>query len=288
MIILENEYLRASIKSLGAELQSLQNKKTGIEHMWSGNPAFWPKFSPVLFPIVGQLKDETYFYNDGSYKLSRHGFAREKEFTAEQVSNEEAIFTLRPDAQTLEVYPFDFILRLRYKLQVSTLSCSYEVENPGANVLLFSIGAHPAFAVPLSGNTSYNDYELRFNKAESLHRWKLKDGLLNTETSPVQTDGKSLHLTKALFYEDAIVLKNLQSDCITLASDKHDHGIHFRFSGFPFFGIWAAKDAPFVCLEPWCGIADNIHHNQQLQDKEGIETLEPGANFQRSWSVEPF
>ena len=288
MIILENEYLRAAITPMGAELQSLVNKATGIEHMWRGDPAFWPKFSPVLFPVVGLLKDETYYFSDQAYKLPRHGFAREKNFLVEKISDSEVIFTLTQDEHTLALYPFAFILKLRYRLEAQTISCSYEVENPGKKDLLFSVGAHPAFAVPFATNSSYTDYHLEFEKPETLLRWKLKDSHLNGVTEPLPTPNNRLNLTHELFYEDAIVLKNLQSTSITVASDKHAHGIRFSFNDFPYFGIWAAKDAPFVCLEPWCGVADSTGHNQQLQYKEGMESLAPGDAFKRTWAVECF
>lgn len=286
MIILENESLRASIAPKGAELQSLINKKTSLEYMWGGDPV-WPKYSPVLFPIVGGLKNETYYYRDKAYQLPRHGFARDKIFTAEKISDSEAVFTLTEDEQTLMVYPFAFTLKLRYQLNDNALSCTYEVYNSGKEDLLFSVGAHPAFAVPLTAATNYNDYYLEFNTTEQLQHWKLQDGLIGSP-GPLPTTGDKLILEKALFYDDAIVLKKMQSNIITIASNKHAHGLHFKFNDFPFFGIWAAKDASFVCLEPWCGIADSILHNQQLENKEGIQHLPPGAPWQRTWSVACF
>lgn len=283
MIILENETLRASITPKGAELQSLINKKTSLEYMWSGHPV-WPKYSPVLFPIVGGLKNETYYYRDKAYQLPRHGFARDKIFTAEKISDSEAVFTLTEDEQTLMVYPFAFTLKLRYQLNDNALSCTYEVYNSGKEDLLFSVGAHPAFAVPLTADTNYNDYYLEFNTTEQLQRWKLQDGFI-ASPEPLPTTGNKLILDKALFYDDAIVLKKLQSNIITIASNKHAHGLHFKFNNFPFFGIWAAKDASFVCLEPWCGIADGVSHNQQLADKEGINSIVPATHWQRTWTV---
>ncbi len=288
MIILQNEWLRAAITPAGAELQSLQNKTTGIEHMWSGDAVYWGKHSPVLFPIVGTLKEDTYYYRNKAYKLSRHGFAREKIFIAQQVSDTEALFSLGDDTGTHEVFPFEFLLQIRYRLQGKTLSCSYEISNTGKSDLLFSIGAHPAFALPFIPNSKYSDYYLQFNQAEELLRCKLQDGLISNITEALPTPGNHLALQHKLFYEDAIVLKNLDSNRITLASDKHAHGLHFHFNSFPFFGIWAAKDAPFICLEPWCGIADSTDHNQLLEEKEGIEQLPPGGEFERSWEVECF
>ncbi len=288
MITLQNNSLSCSIAPKGAELQSLINKQTGLQHMWSGDAAYWSKHSPVLFPIVGSLKNDTYYYQDKTYHLPRHGFARESIFTAQQINPTEAIFTLTQNQQTLLVYPFAFTLRLRYRLQHNTLSCTYEVHNAGAEDLVFSVGAHPAFAVPLTGNTVYSDYYLQFNSTEILQRYKLQDGLISDNTEVLTTAQNRLLLTNSLFYEDAIVLKNMQSNRITLGCSKHPHGLHFSFTNFPFFGIWAAKDAPFICLEPWCGIADGVGHNQQLEDKEGINKLHPGAQWKRTWSVECF
>jgi galactose mutarotase-like enzyme len=288
MIILENEILRASIAPKGAELQSLINKQTTIEYMWSGDAAYWGKCSPVLFPIVGGLKNDTYYFKGKQYQLPRHGFARDKTFTAEKISETEALFTIIQDEQTLLVYPFAFILKLRYQLKDASLSCTYQVFNSGNEELLFSVGAHPAFAVPIIKDTAYADYYLQFNTAETLQRWKLQDGLISTSAELLPTSNNKLLLSAQLFYEDAIVLKNMQSNSITLGCSKHTHGFNFIFNDFPFFGIWAAKDAPFVCLEPWCGIADSVAHNQQLKDKEGINVLAANTHWQKTWSVECF
>ena len=288
MIILENEKLRAVISPKGAELQSLTNKETAMEYMWSGDAAFWGKHSPVLFPIIGSLKDDTYFYKDKTYHLPRHGFARERIFLKDQVSLEEAVFSLSQDAETLAVYPFAFLLRLRYVLKENTLACIYEVSNTGYDELLFSVGAHPAFAVPMVEGTNYNDYYLQFNATEQLHRWKLEEGLIADHAVRLPAPNGMLPLAHELFYEDAIVLKNMQSNKTTLACTKHVHGLHFNFDNFPFFGIWASRNANFVCLEPWCGIADSVNHDQQLKNKEGIITLDANTNWQRHWTVECF
>ncbi len=288
MITLENELIAATISPNGAELQSLKSKQTGIEYMWSGDAAYWGKCSPVLFPIVGTLKDDTYHYEGKAYKLPRHGFAREKLFAITPISETEALFTMESDESTLVVYPFAFVFKLRYKLNGTSLICTYEVENPDTKDLLFSVGAHPAFAVPNVKDSKYEDYFLQFNTPEILKRHKLDAGLIGTETENIAMENGRLLLSHALFYEDAIVLKNLQSTSITIGCNTHNHGLHFHFNHFPFFGIWAAKDAPFVCLEPWCGIADSTQHNQQLKDKEGIVRLAPNTSWQRCWQVECF
>lgn len=289
MITIENEKIKAVISSKGAELQRLVNKETCIEYMWSGDAAYWGKHSPVLFPIVGSLKEDTYFYKGKAYHLPRHGFARERNFLKEKISATEALFTLTQDVETLAVYPFAFLLKLRYSLDNDKLTVSYEVSNTGYDELLFSIGAHPAFAVPMVAGTDYTDYYIQFNLIEELSRWKLHGaGLIADHADSLPAPGGKLPLQHALFHEDAIVLKNLQSTLLTIGSVKHQHGIHFSFNNFPFFGIWAAKDANFVCLEPWCGIADSVNHNQQLTDKEGIVHLAANGQWKRSWTVTCF
>ncbi|MBZ5857961.1 aldose 1-epimerase family protein [Flavihumibacter profundi] len=291
MVTLQNDFLRVKIHPKGAELQELVSAETGINYMWSGDPAYWGKFSPVLFPIVGELKDNKYSYNGKQYSLARHGFARDRVFSVEQPDQSSAVFTLNDDAESRMVYPFAFRLQLRYRLLQDQLACSYSVLNTGDDRLWFSVGAHPAFAVPLPINnpgTNYDDYSLVFNRSTELSRFKLKGGLITDTTEKIALKDGRLPLTKSLFAEDALVLKNLPDTEIRLECSKHPHGIKFAWEGFPFFGIWAAPNAPFVCLEPWCGIADHVNHDQQLTTKEGIQSLLPGGEFIRQWQVDCF
>ncbi|KIC94704.1 aldose 1-epimerase family protein [Flavihumibacter solisilvae] len=291
MIQLKNDHLIASIHPKGAELQELINPATQVNYMWSGDPAWWGKFSPVLFPIVGTLKDNTYIFNGQQYSLPRHGFARDRTFLAEQISETAALFTLQDDSETRAVYPFAFSLALHYQLDDDQLTCKYIVNNRSDNTMWFSIGAHPAFAVPLlkyRDEAKYTDHYLVFDRSNQLVRYKLKDGLISDETETVTLDHGKLRLNEELFREDALVLKGLPDSEIRIECSNHPHGLSFRWEDFPYFGIWATAGAGFVCLEPWCGIADNIHHEQQLEQKEGIQSLAPGEEWTRQWSVRCF
>ena len=179
MFILENEVLKVQIASKGAELQSIVNKIFGIDYLWNGNPAFWAKHSPVLFPIVGSLKNNTYSYMGKSYQLPRHGFARDMDFEAEKHSQKEIIFLLKSNAETKKNYPFDFEFRIRYQISGDELSTEYIVSNTGNSILLFSVGGHPAFRLPLTPDTVFSDYHLKFEETENLARWPIsKDGLI--------------------------------------------------------------------------------------------------------------
>ncbi|MDQ7949744.1 MAG: aldose 1-epimerase family protein [Pedobacter sp.] len=285
MIFLENEHMRASFATKGAELQHITGVDSGIEFLWSGDPKFWGKFSPVLFPIVGALKNDSYEFKGKTYQLGRHGFARDCEFTYTQPNAHEIKFTLTHDAQTLKAYPFKFILNITYKIFGSSINCTYEVINPADEEMLFSIGGHPAFAAPLNKQGDYSDYYLQFNKDEELTYHHIENNLIAETTTTIKLTDRRLPLRHELFYQDALVFKNLKSDNISLLNTKTYNGLDFKFEGFPFFGIWAAKDAPFVCLEPWCGIADSVNHQQQLKDKEGIIALQPKSNWERAWQV---
>jgi len=289
MFSIENDQLKVIINSKGAELQSVFNKESGIEFMWSGDAAFWGKKSPVLFPIVGTLKNDTYFYNNKSYKLSRHGFARDMEFEVADQQKESVSFFIKNNESTFKNYPFAFEFFIKYAIDNNKLTVTYTVKNIFAEEMYFSFGGHPAFKVPLAEGTSYTDYYLQFNNDESLQRWPISaDGLIENKSLPVLTGTNILQLTKELFSKDALVFKHPGSSVISLRSAKTNHGLDFTISGFPYLGIWAAKNADFVCIEPWCGIADSVDADQQLIHKEGINKLNAGEIFERSWSAKFF
>ena len=284
MQTLKNKFLTIQINQKGAELTSIFNNKNQTEYLWNANPKFWGKSSPVLFPIVGSLKENIYCFEDKEYSLPRHGFAREREFIVEKLEENSHTFLLVHDQNTLKVYPFKFEFRLIYTLENNTVKVTYSVKNIGENKMYFSVGGHPAFAVPLAEFTDYTDYYLEFNKTETFKRWGLTPGgLIEIQPIDFMIDTNRLDLRKELFYDDAIVFKDLESTSVVLKSDKTNHQLKFNFEGFPYLGVWAAKDANFVCIEPWCGIADSANHNQKLTEKEGIIELNSGEIFERTW-----
>jgi len=286
--ILENPFLLVEISTKGAELQSIFHKEHHLEYMWSGDATFWGKKSPVLFPIVGGLKNNTYFYRHKQYALNRHGFARESNFSVTHQTENSITFSIVSNEQTLQVYPFHFSFSVQYHLDKNRLSVQYIVENTGVDYMYFSVGAHPAFKVPLIDILNYTDFYLSFNKAENQGRWPLSaNGLIEKKQIDI-LNGNQLSLTKKLFYGDALVFKKLLSNTIAIRSDKTKHGLEVQFDDFPFMGIWSAKDANFVCIEPWCGIADNADTNQDITQKEGINILNSKEIFKRTWSVQLF
>ncbi len=290
MISLSNSLFRIEIATKGAELQSIYSKQHQLEYMWDGDPAYWSKKSPVLFPIVGGLINNTYRYAGEEYKLNRHGFARESTFEVAEQTDLSATFLLSANELTRKVYPFDFNFMVKYTLKDAVLEIAYIVENKDEKDMLFSVGGHPAFKVPLTGDTFYNDYYLLFDIGdENLVRYPLSaDGLIETTPSPLLSHSNKLPLTRELFAKDALVLKDITFQTVSLLSNKTPHGLTMHFEGFPYLGIWAAKGANFVCIEPWCGVADATNASGNLEHKEGMEQLQPGEVFTRSFTIEVF
>ncbi len=288
-IFIENDELKVAVLSTGAELQSIYNKENSTEYLWNANPDFWAKKSPILFPIIGGLKNNEYNFNTKSYSLNRHGFARENEFEIIKVSETNVQFALTSDDKIFEVYPFDFKLTIEYSIEKNKLFTKYIVENLGADAMFFSIGAHPAFKVPLEENTNFDEWFLEFNEKENAGIFPLNtDGLLENNSIPFFQNTNFIKLKKELFYKDALVFKNLKSNKVSLKSKTSKKGLTIQFDDFKFFGIWSAKNANFVCLEPWCGIADSTNSKGDITQKEGINKLNSKEIFNRIWSLELF
>jgi len=289
MLTISNETLSVTLNPQGAEILSIYHKETKLDYLWNGDAAYWPKTSPVLFPVVGGLKDNRYQYKGKQYEMGRHGFARESVYTVTAQTTSSLTFTLMANEATLLMYPFDFKFSVKHELIGNTIHVSYLVENTGQENLLFSVGAHPAFHVPLIAGTHFSDYSLLFSSTETVGRYPIAaNGLIENNATPLLNNTQELKLAHDLFYNDAIVFKNLQSNSISIVSDKTPHGLKLEFNDFPYMGIWQPKDAPFVCIEPWCGLGDVIDTTSELQDKEGIEVLPAAGLFERTWSVSLF
>lgn len=289
MHLISNEIISIKIATKGAELQSIYHKQHQLEYIWNGDPVYWGKHSPILFPVVGELKDKTYQYNGKQYNLNRHGFAREMDFEVSEKTANAIAFVLRSNEETLADYPFDFVFSTRYTLLQNTMHIAFIVENMGDETMYFSVGAHPAFKVPLVEGTAFTDYQLLFEKEETTVRWPIsKEGLIETEAKPFLQNENTIPLQKELFSADAIVFKDLRSSDITITSGKTLHGVQVSFKDFPYLAIWQAKGADFVCIEPWCGIADSVNATGKIEEKEGINSLKPSGKFEVSYSITVF
>lgn len=279
IVTIKNNTITAQINSKGAELISLKNDNR--EFIWEGNPEFWGKHSPVLFPIVGTLKDNQYHYSDKYYTLSRHGFARDMDFIIKEQSQESITFSLEATNDTLKVYPFNFELQLIYTLKENRLVVQYKVFNKDKKEMPFSIGGHPAFALP----KKFENYSLSFDKDNELKYFLLEKDLLSERTENIALKNNILPLDYSLFERDALVFKQINSKSIVINEDSKSI-LEIHFDDFPNLGIWTKLNAQFVCIEPWFGYSDTKNNSGNITEKEGIVLLEANAIFKSEFSIE--
>ncbi|MCP2025641.1 galactose mutarotase-like enzyme [Flavobacterium sp. HSC-32F16] len=276
---ISNSILKASIKNTGAELFSLKDNQDK-EYIWEGNPDFWGKHSPILFPIVGTLKNNTYTIDQKEYQLPRHGFARDMEFTLIEKTGNSAVFSLESNTETLKKYPFEFELQLIYTLEKTSLNIEYVVINKGETKMPFSIGAHPAIALP----ENFESYSFKFEKEESLKYNLLENDLISNKTETLKTTENAVPLNYKLFENDALVFKTLESNSLTILENNKPY-IQVDFEDFPSLGIWTKDQAPFICIEPWFGYSDTADNSGDLFEKEGILVLEADQSFHSQFSI---
>ncbi|WP_291285416.1 aldose 1-epimerase family protein [Flavobacterium sp.] len=276
---ISNSALSVSIKHLGAELFSLKDNQNK-EYIWEGNPDFWGKHSPVLFPIVGTLKNNTYTIDGKEYQLPRHGFARDMDFQLIDKTENSAIFALNSNTETLQKYPFEFELQLIYSVENTTLNIEYKVINKGLNKMPFSIGAHPAIALP----EHFENYTLEFEKQEVLNYYLLENDLISNQTKVLESENNLIPLQYELFENDALIFKTLESNSLTLLQNSKPY-VKVDFEDFPSLGIWTKMKAPFICIEPWVGYSDTAENSGDLFKKEGILLLEANQTFNSKFSI---
>ena len=279
IVTITNSQLTATINTLGAELISLV--KNNKNYIWQVDEMYWNKTSPILFPIVGRLKNDSYTFNGKTYQLPRHGFARNMEFTFDKKSDSQVIFELNETEETRLIYPFSFKLLMAYTLMENELVIEYFVRNQSDEVLPFSIGAHPAFAI----SDKFENYSLEFNAADTFETHHLENESFNGKTTLVDTKNNAIALNYALFEKDALVFKQLNSNEVTL-KNKDKAILKVNYDHFPYLGIWTKQNAPFLCIEPWCGLADSNNHNGDLEEKEGMNHLPAGEDFLRAIRIE--
>lgn len=279
IVTISNPQLSATINTFGAELLSLV--KNNKNYIWQVDEKYWNKTSPILFPIVGRLKNDNYTFNGKSYHLPRHGFARNMEFSFDKRSNSQVVFELNATEETKVNYPFDFKLFMAYTLLDNELVIEYFIRNLSDEVVPFSIGAHPAFAI----SENFENYSLHFNKEDVFETHHLENESFNGNSTLVETENNAIALNYTLFEKDALVFKQLKSNEVTL-KNKNKAILKVNYDHFPYLGIWTKPNAPFLCIEPWCGLADSIHHNGNLEEKEGINHLPVGEDFLRAIRIE--
>lgn len=291
LISITDGNVSASIDPMGAQLMNLG--LDGNEYLWQGDPAFWNRRSPVLFPIVGVLRDGRATSAQGEVVLPRHGCARDFEHNVMEQDSSHVVFELDANEKTRAAFPYDFRLNMGYELREGALYQSYTVTNTGEVDLPFTFGAHPAFNVPLCGSDeSYSDYELRFDQAwTAVVPTVLENGLHDFDKMhTLFEDADRWTLSHEKIDELlTIVMKDVPGDKVTLVGTKSGHGVEVSFPGFDYLGVWTASaEAPFVAIEPWHGCADCLDESGVFEQKRGTIVLAPGGKCTYTFSMRPF
>ncbi|MFL2099906.1 aldose 1-epimerase family protein [Desemzia sp. FAM 23991] len=288
-VSIKNNYLTVEIASKGAELQSIRSNGTEIEYLWQGDKEYWNRKSPVLFPIVGRLKEDSYTYRGQTYSMTQHGFARDEDFELVEQEEQKVVFQLTSSEKSKQLYPFDFALLIAYEVIENTVQVSYSVKNTAdSEQMYFSIGGHPGFNVPLTESTKFEDYYLSFLPRRSRKQIPLQGPYADTAHTTLAQTNTTLRLDRELFDNDALVFEVKNSNTFSIQSDKTPHSVEVTFENHPYVGVWSVpgKKAPFVCIEPWHGIADTVDASGKLEDKLGIQTLPAQETFQTKYSIQ--
>lgn len=292
MVTLQNEYLKVEINELGAELTSVRSLDNDLEYIWIADKKVWGRHAPILFPIVGRLKDDHYKYEGTNYEMHQHGFARDSIFEVVDSNDTHATLKLIDNDKTHKMYPFEFELVVSFDLKNHELQETYRVYNPDAeNHLLFSVGGHPGFNTNLGKDQTFEDVKLSVAPKQSYTQIPLKAPLNDAKNAFPVDFTKPLALTHEAFKDDALILELHDPETtLMLDNSKNDHGVALTVKNAPYVGIWSPYPAQgnFVCIEPWWGIADNVDSTGELEEKMGINDLKPQSEASQSFEISFF
>ena len=280
---LENDFLIIETNKSGAELTRIFSKKQNKEILWNGDSKYWGRHSPILFPIVGRLKDNETIIDDTLYNMSQHGFARDMDFDLVNTTDNSITYKLTSNENTKKYYPYSFELIITYKLVNNKVTIDWKVNNINSCDMYFSIGAHPAFNI----NSNLGDYSLEFNTRDNIENITL-NGPYNDKYTKIE-NLDILNLSNDILKNDTLIYTNI--DGIKMKSKKEDYLVNVEFKDFPLVGIWSpyCKEtnsiAPFICIEPWYGLCDNINSDKIFKNKKFINVLKPNESFNTSYSI---
>ena len=280
--------LKIQTKKLGAELTSVQyNGKEmlfqGAKVLDSNGNIYWKRQAPILFPIVGQLKNSQTQIEGEIYEMSQHGFARDMDFEEISKTENKHHYLLKYNEETLKKYPYKFELHVIYEIIGDTLTVTYKVKNIDDKTIYFGLGGHPAFNCDYSNG----EYEIVFSENEDkIVFLKLKNGLIDTEKAQNILQDNKIYLKEDTFDNDAVIMKNLKSNKVILQNhETNQKMLELDFTGFPYLALWSKKGAPFVCIEPWQNTADRIDSTQIYKDKEGIIELPKDKEYKCEFKI---
>lgn len=274
----------------GAELTSIKYNSKEFLHQGDKvldkeGKVYWKRHAPILFPIVGSLKNNTTIINGKKYEMSQHGFARDMKFDIVNISEREHTYVLKYNEETLKMYPFKFELYISYLIDNNKLTIKYKVKNLDEKEMFFGIGGHPAFVIDLKNNKYRVEFE---NLEENIRFYQLDAGLVSYKNNYVNesllSNKKCIEIRKDTFSHDAIIMSGLNSKKLRLIENNKDK-LEFDFSGFKYLALWSKRNAPFVCIEPWFTTADYTDSNQVFEAKKDNIRLEVGEEFECDYSI---
>ena len=279
--------MKVSVLEKGAELCSILNKKNNREYIWQANPDVWGSHAPNLFPVIGVLKEGNFKHEGKNYQMPKHGFIRNNEnIRLKERSDNQLVFELLYSEETLKIYPFKFDFRIAFTLNGTELEVNHHIINLDDKPILFSLGGHPAFNIQHFEGEKIEDYMLEFDTNMDLQTHILnKEGLVSSQTENILDNDRKLNLTNTIFNKDALIFTKIPSKKVSLTSRKNGKILTMEYDDFENLGIWAKPGAPYVCIEPWLGIADLEDTNQELENKEGIIKLPVKQEYNAFYTI---
>ncbi len=286
--IIKNQMMSVKISSTGAEAVEIERLDLDCSYLWQGDAKFWGSHSPVLFPMVCAAMNGEIKVGNEKYAMINHGYARKTEFELVELTETTALYRLQSNEKSLVMYPFKFNLMIQYSLVDNRLVVEYQVKNKDDQDIYFQIGTHPGFNCPLENGPAFEDYYLEFDQPENLERHYMNAAncLIPDRTNLIGEAIRKLPLTRSLFADGALVFPEIKSSRILLKSDLSPRAVAVSFENMHQLGIWQAKDAPFVCIEPWHGLADVDGYTGEFKDRQAVVQLTPGNTFHCSMTIE--
>lgn len=279
MITIKNEFLTASLDTVGAELVSVTDNQTQKEYIWQGTPSIWNGHSPILFPIAGRLRDDSYTYNGETYSLPKHGFARRSGFSVMQKQADYTVLALSDNEKTHMVYPFPFFLSAEYRLEGRKLCVTNKVINRGTETMYFSFGSHPAFNLEVGGKVVFSEKEPLTTVLTDSYGLVVGEKTLNP-------NGDTVVIDEHIFDQDALFFPHMRSTSAKLVTKDGKEVLRMTYGKVPYLGLWAKPNAPYVCIEPWFGICDHYGVSGKIEEKPEIISLAPSKEFVFSYEIE--
>lgn len=287
--VLSNDVISIEVREKSAELISLKKKENKQEYLWNADPKFWGWTSPVLFPIVGSVKNGEYHYQGQTYQMAQHGFARRREFTLVSLTDNEIWMGLEEDEDSLKEYPFHFRLEIGYRLEGASVEVMWKVMNKEDGPMYFSIGGHPALLCPPAGVEKRTDCYLGFDTEKEVLQYVMVEpgtGRISDKLHSLQLDDGVHRITEGMFDYDALIFENYQVQSAYLAGPDGKPYIRMKTKS-PLMAFWSPKEeAPFICFEPWFGRADGVNFNGTLEEREWGQSIPGKGNFEAAYSIE--